>query len=97
MVSTITYKDEFREQTIELIKKILNVEFGCEIDLNSKDKDLHDNNIFEIYQKNKGNFWLAVLDKKVIGTIALRNFNNGRGYLKRMYIENKSLDDRKVV
>jgi N-acetylglutamate synthase-like GNAT family acetyltransferase len=77
----IPYSDKYNEETINLILNILEGEFG----LHDIDRpDLY--KISETYQGNRSNFWIAIENEKVIGTIALSNYGNNRGYLKRMYV-----------
>ena len=78
----ITYSDKYRESTIKLIMDILELEFGRHS--KSGRPDLY--KITEVYQRGKGNFWVAVDNDKVLGAIALNDYGNGRGYLERFYV-----------
>ena len=82
MIQIIPYTDDYRDLTVKLILEILMKEFGFG---DIERPDIH--KITEVYQQDGGNFWIAVCEKKVIGTIAIRNYGNNRGYLKRMYVE----------
>jgi len=78
----IPYSEKYKKPTVKLILGILENEFHAF----GKDRpDLL--KISEIYQVNKGNFWIAVEKEKVVGTIGLRAYGNNRGYLKRMYVD----------
>ena len=44
-------------------------------------------NISETFQKDKGNFWIAIEKEKVVGSIGLRDYGNNRGLLKRFYVD----------
>ena len=79
----ITYSDKYREATIKLIFDILEDELGRHS--KSGRPDLY--NIPQVYQKNKGNFWIAVDDKRVVGTVGLSDHGRQRGYLERMYVD----------
>jgi N-acetylglutamate synthase-like GNAT family acetyltransferase len=81
-VKIIQYSDKYKDQTVNLILSILENEFHA---FGIERPDLL--KISEIYQTNKGNFWIAVEKGKVVGTIGLRNYGNNRGCLKRMYID----------
>ena len=82
MFRIISYEDKYKDETIKLILPILEDEF----DFDGIDRpDLW--NIPEVYQQEKSDFWLAVVNDKVVGTIALKNYGDGRGYLKRMYVD----------
>ena len=38
------------------------------------------------YGQNGGNFWIAIENEEVIGTISLQNLSKGEGLLKAMYV-----------
>ncbi|MFA6530440.1 MAG: GNAT family N-acetyltransferase [Candidatus Micrarchaeia archaeon] len=84
MIEIIQYNDKYKESTKEFILKILIGEFGLG---NIERPDL--DNISNIYQKDKSNFWIAVDNYQVIGSIAVKNYGNNRAYLKRMYVDGK--------
>jgi N-acetylglutamate synthase-like GNAT family acetyltransferase len=42
--------------------------------------------IQETYLTDKGNFWIATEDGKIVGTTGLQDMGNNQGYLKRMYV-----------
>jgi len=88
----ITYQDKYKHQIIDLILHIQNYE--AKIDLSIEEQpDLL--NIPYYYQKNGGQFWIAIENDKVIGTIALINYGNGNSILKKFFVE-KSHRDKKV-
>jgi ribosomal protein S18 acetylase RimI-like enzyme len=78
----IPYSNNYYKQTVQLILSILENEFHA---FGYKRPDLL--KISETYQKDKGNFWIAVENEEVVGTIGLRNYGNNRGYLKRFYVD----------
>lgn len=79
-----TYQDKYREQIIALILNIQNGE--AKINLSVEEQpDLLDIPLF--YQKNGGEFWIAVENDKVIGTIALMNYGGGNGVLKKFFVD----------
>ncbi|MBW2975348.1 GNAT family N-acetyltransferase [Candidatus Woesearchaeota archaeon] len=86
MVRIIQYSSKYREQTINLIKEVLESEFGFKVN-KSKRPDLYDIN--EAYQKKGGNFWIALEKDEVIGTVGLLNYGKNRGFLKRMYVDKR--------
>ncbi len=78
-----TYRDHFRDGVAELIVPIQRQEFG--IDITYQDQpDLTD--IAGFYQQGCGNFWLAVADGKVVGSIALRDIGDGSAALRKMFV-----------
>lgn len=82
MIKIISYSDKYKEEVIALILNIWEDEFGFR---NFKRPDIY--TIPATYQKDKkSNFWIALNKGKVIGTIALRNKTNGKGFLRRMAV-----------
>lgn len=82
MISIVTYTHEYKESALKLIRTILDDEFCYG---NIKRPDLYD--ISNFYQGELSNFWVAIDENKnVVGTIAFRNYGNGIGHLKRMYV-----------
>jgi N-acetylglutamate synthase-like GNAT family acetyltransferase len=58
-------------------------EFGIEITA-AEQPDLHD--IPAFYQVRSGNFWVAVADGRVVGTISLLDIGNHQGALRKMFV-----------
>ncbi len=77
------YSDKYKQDVIDLILHIQTNEFGIPINLNGQ-PDL--NGIPSFYQINHGNFWLAIADKKVVGTIGLLDIGNGQAALRKMFV-----------
>jgi N-acetylglutamate synthase-like GNAT family acetyltransferase len=44
-------------------------------------------NINKFYQNGKGNFWVALINKKVVGTISLLDIGYGQTALRKMFVE----------
>lgn len=78
----VEYTDEYKDEVIKLIFEIAENELGHHS--KSGRPDLY--NIPEVYQKGKGNFWVATENGHVVGTIALREMQNERGDLWRFYV-----------
>ena len=78
------YKNEYKQQVINLILSIQKNEFG--IDVKEKDRpDLVD--IHNAYvNNNSGNFWLALYNNNVIGTISIIHITQNKLALQNMYI-----------
>lgn len=79
----IEYSEEYRDKVINLWIEICVKEFNFD--------DWHDD-IRKMdnhtYKEDNGNFWIAINDKdEVIGTIALKNIENGKGCLKSLYVK----------
>jgi len=77
------FTEQYRDQVFSLILKIQNEEFGVPITVQDQ-PDLA--NISSTYQKNNGNFWVALQEEEVIGTIALNDIGDGKSALKKMYV-----------
>lgn len=77
-----TYSDRYKDSTIKLITDIQELEFGRHS--KSGRPELH--KIAQTYQRGRGNFWIAVDNNKVVGTIALSDYGAGKGYLERFYV-----------
>lgn len=75
------YSEEYKNETKQFILRILEKEFGL-TGISRPDLD----EIPEVYQYERSNFWIAIENEKVIGTIALKNCGSNRGYIKRMYV-----------
>ena len=83
VVSIETYTDIHKNSVADLILNIQNGEFGIPITLQQQ-PDL--NEIPKFYQVNKGNFWIAKIDDKVVGTIALLDIGNNKSALRKMFV-----------
>ena len=77
------YTDIHKKSVIDLILSIQNDEFKIPITLELQ-PDL--NEISKFYQINNGNFWIAKVDDKVIGTIALLDIGNNQCALRKMFV-----------
>ena len=79
------YTQPYQQQVASLIVGIQNKEFG--VDITADDQpDLK--NIEQYYQNNKGNFWIALQDEQVLGTIALVDIDNQQLALRKMFVKN---------
>ena len=77
------YSDIHKNDVADLILGIQNAEFGIPITLEMQ-PDL--NEIPEFYQRNNGNFWIAKIDNKIIGTISLLDIGHRKGALRKMFV-----------
>ena len=89
----ITYEEKYRQQIIDLILSIQNEEAGIDLSLEEQ-PDLLD--IPAYYEKNGGEFWLAVEGGVLIGTLALMCYGKGNAVLKKFFVRadyrNKKID-----
>jgi N-acetylglutamate synthase-like GNAT family acetyltransferase len=82
-ISIEVYSEKYKLPVSELILDIQRNEFGVPITLEQQ-PDL--NAISEFYQKGNGNFWIAIHNKEVIGTIALIDIGNQQIALRKMFV-----------
>jgi N-acetylglutamate synthase-like GNAT family acetyltransferase len=78
-----TYQTGDHDQVLSLILGIQQQEFGVAITAEDQ-PDL--NNIADFYQSGLGNFWLAVHQGQVIGTIALLDIGRQQVALRKMFV-----------
>lgn len=83
MVQIEEYSDEYNHQILQLILDIQNKEFNIAI-TSEQQPDL--SNIREYYQQGLGNFWVALKDQRVIGTISLLDISNKQVALRKMFV-----------
>lgn len=78
------YTEAYKEQIIDLILDIQQNEF--QIPIKKEDQpDLSD--IENFYQVGNGNFWVAVNQDCVVGTIALIDIGKGQSALRKMFVK----------
>ncbi|MFJ8235524.1 GNAT family N-acetyltransferase [Ureibacillus sp. NPDC094379] len=77
------YSNEYQAQVVELILHIQQQEYNIQITKNDQ-PDLF--TIEDFYQKDKGNFWVAIYDDKVVGTISLLDIGNNQVALRKMFV-----------
>ena len=77
------YTDLYKQQVLDLIVPIQREEFNVPITA-AEQPDLQQ--IPDFYQKDNGNFWLAITDAGVVGTIALLDIGHQQGALRKMFV-----------
>lgn len=77
------YSDIYKEEIAKLILTIQQKEFQIPITLQEQ-PDLNDINNF--YQRDNGNFWIAIVDDTVVGTIGLLDIGDDKGALRKMFV-----------
>jgi GNAT superfamily N-acetyltransferase len=82
-MDVISFRQSHRSEVVELIVAIQREEFGIDITAEQQ-PDLSD--IPAFYQVGKGNFWVALSDGHVVGTIALLDIGNHQGALRKMFV-----------
>ena len=77
------YQEKYKEAIAELILNIQQNEFNVPVTIADQPDLL---NIPTVYCRKNGNFWVAVENEKVIGTIALIDFDNKQAALRKMFV-----------
>lgn len=92
-VKIIPFEERYTADVVDLILSIQRGEFG--IDLTVEDQpDLL--KIKEEYMETGGNFWIALSEDKVVGTIALVKLENHCGAIKKMFAAPAFRSDKRV-
>ncbi len=74
---------KYQDDILNLIVNIQQKEFG--IDITAADQpDLC--NIKDFYQVNKSNFWVALFNKEVVGTVSLLDIGHKQAALRKMFV-----------
>jgi N-acetylglutamate synthase-like GNAT family acetyltransferase len=82
-MTIVSYQSAYKDQIADLIIGIQQGEFNVPITLQDQ-PDLM--NIENFYQINNGNFWCALVDDKVVGTIALIDMGAGMACIRKMFV-----------
>jgi GNAT superfamily N-acetyltransferase len=83
VIEIVPFSSDHQAGVIDVILSIQRDEFGVSITVEDQ-PDLRD--IPGFYQKRAGNFWVALSDGEVVGTIALRDIGNHQGALRKMFV-----------
>lgn len=83
MVRVIQYTPEHQQGVVDVVLSIQQREFNLPITLEAQ-PDLTD--IAGFYQSGRGNFWVALEDARVIGSIGLRDIGDHQGALRKMFV-----------
>lgn len=83
MIIIKKYHENYKTQIIKLILDIQTKEFNLPVTIEDQ-PDLE--NISDVYQKGKGNFWVALDKEKVIGTIGIVDLCNRQVAIKKMFV-----------
>lgn len=83
-VSIKRYDPQYEAQVIELIVSIQQQEYNVPITLKDQPDLLA---IQNTYQRGNGNFWVALYDGCVVGTISLLDIGNEQVALRKMFVK----------
>lgn len=79
----VHFTPEYTDAVIDLIVPIQREEFG--IPLTAQDQpDLRD--VQHFYQKDRGNFWIALHNRQVVGSAGLLDIGNHQAALRKMFV-----------
>ncbi len=78
------YEEKYKEEIIALILNIQQIEFNVPLTIEDQPDLLE---ISNFYIKDKGNFWVALFNDKVIGTIALIDCGQQIGTIRKMFVD----------
>ncbi len=79
----VPFRPVFEDAVVELIVGIQRGEFGIDITAEQQ-PDLRQ--IPSYYQRGDGNFWVALCDARVVGTMALLDIGNRQCSLRKMFV-----------
>lgn len=84
MIEICEYTDRYQNAVIQMILQIQQEEYNLPITADDQ-PDL--SNIETFYQQNQGNFWVALDNGVVVGTIAVKNISNQNAVLRKMFVK----------
>jgi N-acetylglutamate synthase-like GNAT family acetyltransferase len=84
MIEIKPFSAEYCNGVVAMILPIQQAEFAIPISLDDQ-PDLLD--IPGFYQTGRGNFWVALADDEVIGSISLLDIGNGQAALRKMFVD----------
>ena len=84
MIKVSPFRRQDLDGVLSVILPIQQEEFGIPVTI-SDQPDLLD--IPGFYQNGKGNFWVALSDNQVVGTIALLDIGNSQAALRKMFVK----------
>src|SRR5260221_7262370 len=80
----VEYEDRFQQEVIDLILPIQQKEFNVPVTIHDQ-PDLQ--NILAFYKKGNGNFWVALCEEEVVGTIGIIDFGDDQVALRKMFVQ----------
>ncbi|MCY0386514.1 GNAT family N-acetyltransferase [Robbsia sp. Bb-Pol-6] len=82
-IDIVSFDGSHAEGVLALILPIQQIEFGVPVTLDAQ-PDLLD--IDRFYRQGKGNFWVALAQGNVVGSIALLDLDNEQAALRKMFV-----------
>lgn len=80
----LPFDSKYQSEVIDLIERIQVGEFSIPIE-EAQRKELQ--SISQSFQKNKGNYWVAIFNGKVIGTIAVMDIGHNAFELRDVFLD----------
>ncbi len=84
MISIAPFSQRYAQGVVEVILTIQRVEFAIPITLEAQ-PDLQ--RISRFYQRGNGNFWVALDEQEVVGTLGLLDISNRQTALRKMFVK----------
>lgn len=84
MIEIVPFEPRHGEGVVAVILPIQQSEFEIPISLEAQ-PDLQ--SIPSFYQRGYGNFWVALADGEVVGTVALLDIGNAQAALRKMFVK----------
>ena len=84
MIAVVPFTPRHADGVVEVILPIQQSEFDIPVSLETQ-PDLR--NIQDFYQHGVGNFWVALVDDEVVGTVALLDIGNNQAALRKMFVK----------
>lgn len=82
-MQVLPFAPEFEDQVVDLVVGIQREEFGLDIDA-ERQPDLRD--VPGTYQVGAGNFWVALVAERVVGTASLLDIGGRQAALRKMFV-----------
>lgn len=84
MIAIKPFQPQQQRQVAELIVQIQQAEFGVPVS-RADQADLLD--IAEVYQRDRGNFWVAHDGERLIGSLGLLDIGGEHGVLRKIFVQ----------
>ncbi|MGM0168528.1 hypothetical protein IGI39_004283 [Enterococcus sp. AZ135] len=92
-VTIVPFEEKYTQEVVDLILPIQREEFNIDISIEDQPDLLI---IKKEYIDTGGNFWVALADNKVVGTIALVKLENHCGAIKKMFAAKAFRGEKRV-
>lgn len=83
MIQICEYNKSYQQGILQMILEIQQQEYHLPITAQDQ-PDLANIEVF--YQQDNGNFWVAVENGAIVGTIAIKNISHGNAILRKMFV-----------